>query len=83
MDQVRVGNLVAVGGVDFFPLRGIAVEVLGDLAQIVARLDDVGKSAAPPVPEELPVLEDPPTSEKSAFGFGLSLENVIATPRFD
>ena len=41
------------------------------------------KSDAPPVPEELPVLEDPPTSEKSAFGFGLSLENVIATPRFD
>src|SRR6185369_1691011 len=46
MDQVRIGNLVGVGGVDFFPLARIAVEVLGDLAQTVARLDDITGSAA-------------------------------------
>jgi hypothetical protein len=34
------------------------------------------KSAVPPLPEELPVVDDPLTSEKSEFG--LSLENVMA-----
>src|SRR5258705_11823110 len=46
VDQVRIRNLVGVGSVDFFPLGGIAVEMLGDLAEVVPRLDHVGGSAA-------------------------------------
>src|SRR4051794_15537544 len=41
VDQVRVGNLVGVCGVDLLPLRGIAVELFGDLAEVVAFLDRV------------------------------------------
>src|SRR6266576_843816 len=42
MDEIRVRNLVAVGGVNFFPFAWIAVELLSDLAQVVASSDDVG-----------------------------------------
>src|SRR5712671_2129516 len=40
-------------------------------------LETSEKSAAPPEPEELPVVDDEFTSEKS--GLGLSLENVMGT----
>src|SRR6476659_538641 len=44
MDQVWIWNLVGVGGVNLLPLAGIAVELLGDLAQVVAALYGVGRS---------------------------------------
>src|SRR4026208_399930 len=46
IDQVGIRDFVAVRHVNFFPLAGIAVDLLGDLAQAVAFLDGIAFSAS-------------------------------------
>src|SRR5215210_309822 len=46
MDQVRIRDSVAVRHVNCFPFAGIAVDLLGDLAQAIALLDGIGLPAA-------------------------------------
>src|SRR5437868_14724206 len=45
MNQIRIGNLVCVGGVDLLPLPRVAVNLFGDFAEAVAFLDGVSRTA--------------------------------------
>src|SRR5438105_12265212 len=42
-NQIGIRNLVSVSGVNLLPLARVAVELLGDLAEVVALLDGVGR----------------------------------------